>query len=72
MGLHIHAGHIGLYGHLCTSLMPRCDATDNLLMFDNKQEPIYLEPDFQIVLTLRNGAVRMKQNLSNAQEFAVC
>ena len=45
MGLQIHSGHIGIYGCLCTLLMPRCDATDNLRMFDNKQEPIYHDHD---------------------------
>ena len=30
------------------------------------------EPDFRKVITLRNGAVRSKQNLSNAHEFVVC
>ena len=31
-----------------------------------------LGPDFRKVVMLRNGAVRTKQNLSNAHEFVVC
>ena len=29
-------------------------------------------PDFRVVIMLRNGALRMKQNLSNAHKFVVC